>query len=99
MTVPVGRRAVLMQLQRVDIGEVSRTGCRLDGSRPLDIGSVGMLAAEIDGQVHLEYFRVSRTATHTDGETRYEAGVEFLPVPADTPSLHDLAAYFEESHS
>jgi len=93
------RRAVLMQLQHVEIADISRTGCRLSAPRPLEVGSVGMLAADIDGQVHVEYFRVSRVVTRTNGEAGYETGVEFLPVPADTPSLHDLAAYLEQSHS
>ena len=86
-----------MRRQQIGIGEVSRTGCRLEGSEPLAIGSVGMLAVEIDGQAHVELFRVSRSGVVPGSEGRYEAGVEFLPMPADTPSLHDLAAQLDRS--
>ena len=27
----------------------------------------------------------------------YEAGIEFLPMPADMPSLHDVAAQLDQS--
>lgn len=88
----IGRRAVLMHVQHVDIADVSRIGCRLDASHPLEVGAVGVLAANIDGEVHLEYFRVTRWL-EADASGRCQAGVEFLPVPADAPSLHDVVAY------
>jgi hypothetical protein len=94
----VPRRAVLARRQKVGVGDVSRTGCRLVGSAPLEIGAVGMLAVEIGGQSHFELFRVCRSGPLSDPAGRYEAGVEFLPMPARTASLHDLAAHFDQSH-
>ncbi|HEV8316835.1 MAG TPA: hypothetical protein VGQ10_05475 [Vicinamibacterales bacterium] len=91
----VPHRAVLVRRQAIDIADVSRTGCRLEGSVPLSIGVVGMLAVEIAGHSHVEMFRVSRCGVRPDAEGRYEAGVEFLPLPADAPSLHDLLAQFD----
>jgi hypothetical protein len=90
------RRAVLMRRHQIDIDDVSRTGCRIEGTEPLAIGAVGMLTVEIDGQSYVELFRVSRTGI-AGGDGRYEAGVEFLPMPADTPSLHDLAAQLDRT--
>ena len=94
---PLGsRRAVLMRRQRVGIGDVSRSGCRVEASEPLEIGSIGLLAVDIEGRLHTEFFRVSRTSTLDRGAPRYEAGVEFLPVPADAPSIRDLAEHLDE---
>lgn len=92
------RRAVLVRRQEVGIGDVSRSGCRLEGAKPLAIGEVGMLAVEIGGQPHVEFFRVSRSGALPDARGRYEAGVEFLPMPVDTASLHDLAAQLDQPH-
>jgi hypothetical protein len=84
------RRAVLVRRQRVDVADVSRMGCRLEGDMPMAIGAVGMLSVAIAGHPHLEMFRVSRSGLLADAAGRYEAGVEFLPLPADAPSLRDL---------
>ena len=92
------RRAVLVRRQTVGIADVSRTGCCLEGTVPLAIGMVGMLAVEIAGHSHVEMFRVSRSGVRPGADGRYEAGVEFLPLPADAPSLHDLLADFDQSH-
>lgn len=92
------RRAVLVRRQQVGIGDVSRTGCRLEGTEPLELGAVGMLAAEIGGRPHVEWFRVCRSGPLSGVAGRYEAGVEFLPMPARTASLHDVAAHFDQSH-
>jgi hypothetical protein len=93
------RTAVLVSRRRIDVGDVSRKGCRLETREPLSVGDVGMLAVDIEGQTHVELFRVSRSALIAGGEPRYEAGVEFLPMPAGTPSLQDVAAVLDESHS
>ena len=93
------RTAVLVSRQRVDLGEVSRKGCRFRGEEPLDVGQVGMLTVNIDGQPHVELFRVSRSSGVPDRDLRYEAAVEFLPMPAGTPTLHDLAAELDDQHS
>jgi hypothetical protein len=77
----------------VGIEEVSRSGCRLEGPQPLAIGTIGMLAVDIDGQRHVELFRVSRSRALPD--RLYEAGVEFLPIPADVASLHDVIAQLD----
>lgn len=93
------RTAVLVSRRRIDVGDVSRKGCRLETREPLSVGEVGMLAVDIEGQTHVELFRVSRSALIDGAEPRYEAGVEFLPMPAGTPSLQDVAAVLDESHS
>lgn len=92
-------RAVLVRRQRVGIGDVSRTGCRIEGSQPLTLGAVGMLAVNIDGRIHVELFRVSRSSAVPGANCLYEAGVEFLPMPVDTASLHDVAAKFDQSNA
>lgn len=88
------RRAVLMRRQRAGIADVSRTGCRLEMSEPLDTGAIGLLAVDIEGRVHTEFFRVARTVT---GAHQHEAGIEFLPVPADSPSLRELADHLDQT--
>jgi hypothetical protein len=88
------RRAVLVRRQSVGIADVSRTGCRLEGPVPLTVGMVGLLTVEIGGDPHIELFRVSRSRQSGMGG-QYEAGVEFLPLPTDAPSLHDLLAEFD----
>jgi hypothetical protein len=93
------RTAVLVRRQRVNLDDVSRKGCRFKGAEPLDVGHVGMLAVTIAGHVHVELFRVARSSSLPDSEWLYETGIEFLPMPAGTPSLHDLAAQLDHSHS
>jgi hypothetical protein len=83
--------------QRADIGDVSRTGCRLEVSQPLGIGAVGMLAVEVAGTLRVELFRVSRAGAVPGAAGLYEAGVEFLPMPAEAPSLHDVVAELDRS--
>jgi hypothetical protein len=89
------RRAVLVRRQNVGIADVSRTGCCLEGAVPLAVGLIGMLAVDIAGHSHIEMFRVSRSGARPGAVGRYEAGVEFLPLPADAPSLHDLLAEYD----
>jgi hypothetical protein len=91
------RRAILVRRQRVGIGEVSRTGCHLETADPLAAGHVGILSVNIEGQTHVEFFRVCRSGPVTGAEARYEAGVEFLPMPAENASLHDIIARFDRS--
>lgn len=86
------RRGVLVRRQDVGIADVSRTGCRLEGTVPLTVGMVGLLAVEIGGDPHIEMFRVSRTSQRSGTGGRYEAGVEFLPLPTNALALHDLLA-------
>ncbi len=93
------QRAVLMRRQRIDIGDVSRTGCRVGASPRLAVGTVGMLTVEIDGQRHVELFRVARSSATPGADQLYEAGLEFLPLPADMASLHSIAARLERSSS
>ena len=68
-------------------------------AEPLDVGKIGMLAVDIGGRLHLELFRVARSSAVPGADWLYESGVEFLPMPAESPSLHDLAAQLDESHS
>jgi hypothetical protein len=55
-----------------------------------------MLAVDIDGQRHVELFRVARSGALASTDRLYEAGVEFLPMPADTASLHDVVAQLDQ---
>ena len=91
------RRAILVRRQRVGIDDVSRTGCHFETTEPLAMGHVGILAVNIEGQAHVEFFRVARSGPAAGAESRYEAGVEFLPMPAETASLHDIIGQFDQS--
>lgn len=93
------RTAVLVRRQRVNLDDVSRKGCRFIGAVPLGVGNVGMLAVDIAGQMHVELFRVARTGALPGSDWLYESGIEFLPMPGRTGSLHDLAAHLDDSHS
>ena len=89
-------RAILVRRQRIGIGDVSRTGCRLEGGELLAIGAVGMLSVEIDGRRHVEMFRVARSGALSGPHRLFEAGVEFLPMPSHTASLHNLIAQLDQ---
>jgi hypothetical protein len=93
------RTAVLVRRQQVDIEDMSRKGCRFDSREARAVGEIGMLTASIDGQMHVELYRVTRSVAAPGTHDRFETGVEFLPMPAGTPSLHDLAARLDDSHS
>jgi hypothetical protein len=93
------KRAVLVAHGAVDIGDVSRTGCRFEAPEPLAVGSVGMLSVNISGEVHLEMFRVSRANRIPKHDQMYEIGVEFLPLPAEHASLQDVVVQFESIDS
>lgn len=93
------KRAVLVGRSAVDIGDVSRTGCRFEAADPLPVGSVGMLSVNISGEVHLEMFRVSRANRLPTRDHMYEIGVEFLPLPAEHASLQDVVVQFESLDS
>ena len=94
---PAPRRAILVRRQHVGIGDVSRTGCHLESTEPLTTGHVGILAVNIEGQTHVEFFRVCRASQVQGDDTHFEAGVEFLPMPAETASLHDIIGQFDRS--
>jgi hypothetical protein len=96
---PPSRTAVLGRPEHVDVDDVSRSGCRLTGPTLLNVGEVGVLTVTIDGETHVELFRVSRCAEVRASRPLFHSGVEFLPMPAVTRSLHDLAARLDESHS
>ena len=93
------KRAVLVARSAVDIGDVSRNGCRFDAPEPLPVGSVGMLSVSISGEQHLEMFRVSRTSGVPKDDQMYEIGVEFLPLPAERASLQDVVVQLESLDS
>ena len=93
------KRAVLVARSAVDIGDVSRSGCRFDATEPLPVGSVGMLSVTISGVIHLEMFRVSRTNPVPKEDHMYEIGVEFLPLPAERASLQDVVVQLESIDS
>lgn len=91
------RRAVLVARQRVGVGDVSRTGCRVESSQPLAVGAVGILAVQIGGEPHFDVFRVCRSRAIPGSTSVYEVGMEFLPMPAETASLHDIAAELDQA--
>lgn len=91
------RRAILVGRQRVGIDDVSRTGCRFQGPQPLAIGAIGILAVDIAGERHVELFRVSRSGALPGDDRLYEAGVEFLPIPAEAASLHHVVGQLDRS--
>ena len=93
------KRAVLVTRSAVDIGDVSRSGCRFETSDPLPVGSVGMLSVTISGEQHLEMFRVSRAKPMPKHDRLYEIGVEFLPLPAEHASLQDVVVQLESLDS
>jgi hypothetical protein len=103
LTPPAGtatpRRAILVHKQRVGIEDMSRMGCRFETAEPLSTGDVGILAVDIEGQAHVEFFRVSRITAVAGADGVYEAGVEFLPMPAEAASLHDIIGQFDRSDS
>jgi PilZ domain len=93
------KRAVLIGRRTVDIGDVSRMGCRFNAAEPLAVGSVGMLSVTISGQIHVEMFRVSRADRLSKDERLYEIGVEFLALPAERASLQDVIVQLESLDS
>ena len=93
------KRAVLVARSAVDIGDVSRSGCRFAAAEPLPVGSVGMLSVTISGEQHLEMFRVSRATALPKDDHSYEIGVEFLPLPAEHASLQDVVVQLESLDS
>jgi hypothetical protein len=93
------KRAILVGRSAVDIGDVSRGGCRFAAAEPLAVGAVGMLSVTISGEQHLEMFRVSRANLRAADDHLYEIGVEFLPLPADRASLQDVVVQLESLDS
>jgi hypothetical protein len=90
------RRAILERRHPVDIKDVSRRGCCVEGPRPMPVGVVGVIAVNLDGETRAEVFRVTRSAAVPGRAEHYEAGVEFLPMPAGTPSLVEVVAELDE---
>ena len=86
------KRAIVERRQPVEIKDVSRSGCCLESSQPLPPGAFGVLVVEIEGEPHAEVFRVARSSAVPGQESQYQAGVEFLPMPAETPSLVEVVA-------
>jgi hypothetical protein len=91
------RTAVLVRRRIVDLDNVSRRGCSLKTPEPLGVGDVGLLSVCVAGQMHTQLYRVTRSAIVPGDDRLYEAGVEFLPVPASTRAIHDLAARLGDS--
>jgi hypothetical protein len=89
------RRAILERRQPIDIRDVSRGGCCVHAAQPLPVGSVGVLAVTIDGETHAEVFRVARSAIAPGPGSRYQAGVEFLPMPAEMRSLAEIVSQLD----
>ena len=93
---PKPGRAILVRRQPVDIKDVSRGGCCVESPQLLPVGAVGVLSVEIEGETRAEVFRVSRSGALPGQDNQYQAGVEFLPMPADTPSLVEVVAQLDE---
>jgi hypothetical protein len=96
---PRPRRAIVERTQPVEVRDVSRGGCRLESGQQLPVGAFGVLAVSIEGETHAEVFRVARSGASSRDDTQYEAGVEFLPMPADTPSLVEVVAELDHCQS
>lgn len=91
------RRAFLERTQSVDITDLSRGGCCVETGQPLQVGAVGVLSVDIEGETHAEVFRVARAAEVPGTRNQFSAGVEFLPMPADMPSLVEVVAQLDVS--
>ena len=89
------KRAILERRQAVDVKDVSRGGCCVETAQALPVGAFGVLAVDIEGQTHAEVFRVARAPEGPGPDRQYSAGVEFLPMPADTPSLVEVVAQLD----
>jgi hypothetical protein len=89
------RRGVVARRQCVSIAELSRNGCRLDANEPFTIGQIGMLTVDVLGARRVEMFRIARVRSVVHQSHLFEAGVEFLPLPADRASLQDVVVQFE----
>jgi hypothetical protein len=93
------RRAILERRHPVDIKDVSRGGCCVEGPHLLPVGAVGVIAVEMEGERHAEVFRVARSSAVPGQRDQYEAGVEFLPMPVSAPSLVEVVSELDECRS
>jgi hypothetical protein len=91
------RTAVVVRRKAVDVDDVSRQGCSFRTAEPLLVGDIGLLSVSVAGQLHVQLFRVARAACVPGHPDVYEAGVEFLPMPASAPTLHELVAHLDGS--
>jgi PilZ domain len=82
---------VFQQQLRVQLVNVSRSGCLLQASRPVRVGTVGRLRVALDDMEYADDVRVARCASGKGANC--ELGVELLWVPkpqearSDAPSL------------
>ena len=88
-----------MTRSAVDIGDVSRSGCRFETADPLPVGSVGMLSVTISGEQHLEMFPACPNESDTDRRSPVQNRLEFLPLPAEHASLQDVVVQLESLDS
>jgi hypothetical protein len=86
------KRVIVERRQPVEIKDVSRSGCCLESGQLLPPGAFGVLVVEIEGQPHAEVFRVTRSGAAQGDGNQYQAGIEFLPMPAEIPSLAEVVA-------
>lgn len=72
------RVATIVRSFPVRLVEVSRSGCRLECSRPIESGTSGQLAVELGGVMRLDDIRVARCQLRMGAGPIYQVGAELL---------------------
>ena len=76
---------------RVEVAEISRSGCLLETSAAIPVGTVATLSVEIAGAVYTEDVRVARCQVLPGAGERHYVGVAFLPL--GRPGRQSLRLY------
>jgi hypothetical protein len=70
--------ATLVRSVPVRLVEVSRSGCRLECTRPIESGTSGQLAVELAGLLRVDDVRVARCQKRMGAGAVYQVGAELL---------------------
>jgi hypothetical protein len=70
--------ATLVRSVPVRLVEVSRSGCRLECTRPIESGTSGQLAVELAGLMRVDDVRVARCQQRMGAGSLYQVGAELL---------------------
>ena len=82
---------------RVELVDLSRSGCLLNSSVMIPAGTIGILTVEIDGELYADDVRVARCLKVPGTGERHDVGVEFLELrPPRRASLRRCAASLGE---
>ena len=73
-----GGVATLVRSLPVRLVEVSRSGCRLECSRPIESGTSGQLAVELGGVMRIDDIRIARCQMRMGAGPIYQVGAELL---------------------